>query len=59
VKLIVSETHEGVKAAVSKVLTTTWQRRRVHFMRNALAYAGRSGRGGVSAFIATAFAKHL
>jgi transposase-like protein len=34
-----------------------WQRCRVHFMRNALAYAGKSGRRIVSAFIATAFAQ--
>jgi putative transposase len=39
------------------VLTATWQRCRVHFMRNALAHAGRSGRRVVSAFIATAFAQ--
>src|ERR1700686_47535 len=44
VKLVVSDAHEGIKAAVSKVLTATWQRCRVHFMRNALAHAGRSGR---------------
>ena len=30
----------------------------VHFMRNALAHAGRSGRRVVSAFIATAFAQN-
>ncbi|WP_426420566.1 transposase [Bradyrhizobium genosp. A] len=30
---------------------------RVHFMRNALAHAGKSGRRFVSAFIATAFAQ--
>src|SRR5208282_1803548 len=47
----------GVKAAVSKVLNATWQRCRVHFMRNALAHAGKSGRRVVSAFIATAFAQ--
>ncbi len=35
----------------------TWQRCRVHFMRNALAHAGRSGRRVVAAFIATAFAQ--
>ena len=57
VKLVVSDAHEGIKAAVSKVLATTWQRCRVHFMRNALAHAGRSGRRVVSAFIATAFAQ--
>ena len=35
----------------------TWQRCRVHFMRNALAHAGKSGRRVVAAFIATAFAQ--
>src|SRR4051794_21713215 len=58
VKLVVSDAHEGIKAAVAKVLSATWQRCRVHFMRNALAHAGRSGRRVVSAFIATAFAQN-
>ena len=57
VKLVVSDAHEGLKAAVSKVLSATWQRCRVHFMRNVLAHAGKSGRRVVSAFIATAFAQ--
>ncbi len=57
VKLVVSDAHEGIKAAVSKVLSCTWQRCRVHFMRNVLAHAGRSGRRVVSAFVATAFAQ--
>ncbi|OOO28151.1 UNVERIFIED_ORG: IS256 family transposase [Rhizobium sophorae] len=57
VKLVVSDAHEGIKAAVSKVLNATWQRCRVHFMRNVLAHAGKSGRRVVSAFIATAFAQ--
>jgi len=57
VKLVISDSHEGIKAAVAKVLSATWQRCRVHFMRNALAHAGRSGRRVVSAFIATAFAQ--
>ena len=58
VKLVISDSHEGIKAAVSKILTATWQRCRVHFMRNALAHAGKSGRRVVSAFIATAFAQN-
>jgi transposase-like protein len=57
VKLVVSDAHEGLKAAVAKVLCATWQRCRVHFMRNVLAHAGKSGRRVVSAFIATAFAQ--
>lgn len=58
VKLVISDSHEGIKAAASKVLTATWQRCRVHFMRNVLAHAGRQGRRVVSAFIATAFAQN-
>ena len=57
VKLVISDAHEGLKAAISKVLCATWQRCRVHFMRNALAHAGKSGRRVVSAFVATAFAQ--
>lgn len=57
VKLVVPDAHEGLKAAVTKVLSATWQRCRVHFMRNVLAHAGKSGRRVVSAFIATAFAQ--
>jgi putative transposase len=55
VKLVVSDAHEGIKAAVAKVMHASWQRCRVHFLRNALAHAGKSGRRVVSAFIATAF----
>jgi putative transposase len=57
VKLVISDAHEGLKAAIAKVLHATWQRCRVHLMRNLLAHAGRQGRGVVAAFIATAFAQ--
>ncbi|HMI10859.1 MAG TPA: IS256 family transposase [Bradyrhizobium sp.] len=57
VKLVISDAHEGLKAAVAKVLHASWQRCRVHFMRNVLAHAGKSGRRVVAAFIATAFAQ--
>jgi putative transposase len=57
VKLVISDAHEGLKAAIAKVLHATWQRCRVHTMRNLLAHAGRQGRGVASAFIATAFAQ--
>src|SRR6201988_1265112 len=57
VKLVISDAHEGIKAAVGKVFRATWQRCRVHFMRNVLAHAGKSGRRVVAAFIATAFAQ--
>jgi len=55
VRLVISDGHEGIKAAVAKVLHASWQRCRVHFMRNALAHAGRQGRRVVAAFIGTAF----
>lgn len=55
VKLVISDAHEGIKIAVSKVLHASWQRCRVHFMRNVLAHAGRNGRRVVAAFIGTAF----
>jgi transposase-like protein len=58
VKLVISDAHEGLKAAITRVLCATWQRCRVHFMRNALAHAGKSGRRVVSAFMATAFAQN-
>jgi len=54
---VISVAHEGIKAAVCKVLCATWQRCRVHVMRTALAHAGKGGRRVVSAFIATAFAR--
>jgi putative transposase len=57
VKLVISDAHEGIKAAVSRVLSCTWQRCRVHFMRNALAHAGKTQRRVVSAFVGTAFAQ--
>jgi transposase-like protein len=57
VKLVVSDAHEGLKAAITKVLMATWQRCRVHFMRNARAYAGKTQRRIVSAWIGTAFAQ--
>lgn len=58
VKLVISDAHEGIKAAVSKVFCATWQRCRVHFMRNVLAHAGKQGRRVVAAFIGTAFAQN-
>jgi transposase-like protein len=58
VKLVISDAHVGLKAAIAKVLHASWQRCRVHFMRNVLAHAGKQGRRVVSAFIGTAFAQN-
>jgi hypothetical protein len=53
VKLVISDSHEGIKAAAAKVLKATWQRCRVHFMRNTLAHAGETQRRMVSAAVGT------
>ena len=55
VKLVISDAHEGLKAAIAKVLNATWQRCRVHFMRNALAHVAKDQREMVAAAIRTAF----
>lgn len=57
VKLVISDAHEGLKAAVAKVLRASWQRCRVHFMRNALAHVPKGQRTMVAAAIRTAFAQ--
>ena len=57
VKLVISDDHKGLKAAATRILNATWQRCRVHFMRNLLAHAGKQGRRVVAAFVATAFAQ--
>jgi putative transposase len=57
VKLVISDAHEGLKAAAAKVLKATWQRCRVHFLRNALAHAGKGQRQMVLALINTVFAQ--
>ena len=55
IKLVISDSHEGLKAAARKVLGATWQRCRVHVMRNALANVNAKSRGMVAAAIRTAF----
>ena len=36
VKLVISDAHEGLKAAIRRVVGASWQRCRVHWMRNAI-----------------------
>ena len=57
VKLVISDAHEGLKAAAAKVLGSTWQRCKVHFLRNALAHAGKGQRQMVLDAINTVFAQ--
>ena len=56
-RLVISDAHEGIKAAVTKLMNASWQRCRVHTMRNALAHVGKSSRRVVAAFMGTAFAQ--
>jgi putative transposase len=55
VKLVISDAHEGLKAAITRVLGATWQRCRVHFMRNALAYVPKGQNTVVAAAIRQVF----
>ena len=57
VKLVISDAHECLKAAIAKVLGATWQRCRVHFMRNVLAHVGKGQQAMVASYIRTAFAQ--
>jgi putative transposase len=54
-KLVISDAHEGLKAAIRRVLKATWQRCRVHWTRNALAYVPRAQQTMVAAGLRHAF----
>ena len=55
VKLVISDAHEGLKAAINRVVGATWQRCRVHFMRNALAHVPKGQNTVVAAAIRQVF----
>ena len=55
VKLVISDAHEGLTAAITRVVGATWQRCRVHFMRNALAHVPKGQHTVVAAAIRQAF----
>lgn len=55
VKLVISDAHEGLKAAIVKTFGATWQRCRVHWMRNALARVPKTQHAMVSAALRQAF----
>jgi transposase-like protein len=58
VQLVISDAHEGLKAAISSVLTgATWQRCRVHMMRNVLCHVKSDQQAMVAAAIRTIFAQ--
>jgi putative transposase len=55
VRLVISDAHEGLKAAIRRVLGATWQRCRVHWMRSALAHVGKGQQAVVAAALRQAF----
>ena len=58
VRLVISDAHEGLKQAIGTVLTgATWQRCRVHFMRNLLATVPHAMREPIAAIVRTIFAQ--
>jgi len=58
VQLVVSDAHEGLRQAMDKVLHgVTWQRCRVHFMRNLLAHVPQKDKEQVAAWVRTIFAQ--
>src|SRR5437899_4059409 len=58
VRLVTSDSHLGLKQAVAQVLVgASWQRCRVHFMRNALATVPKLAQQMVAATLRTIFAQ--
>jgi putative transposase len=55
VKLVISDAHEGLKAAIARVMRATWQRCRVHFARNALAHVPKGQQAMAAAALRHAF----
>src|SRR6187431_1400363 len=55
VKLVISDAHEGLRLAITRVLGAPWQRCRVHWMRNALAHVPKGQHTMVAAAIRQAF----
>ncbi len=55
VKLVISDAHEGLKAAIRRVMGASWQRCRVHWMRNALAHVPKGQQTMVAAALRQAF----
>src|SRR3954454_13862363 len=54
-KLVISDAHEGLKAAIRRVVGASWQRCRVHWMRNAKAYVPKGQQSMVAAALRQAF----
>ena len=58
VQLVISDAHLGLKAAIAQVFAgASWQRCRVHFMRNVLARVPKASSAMVAALVRTIFAQ--
>ena len=58
VRLVTSDSHRGLKGAIEAILHgASWQRCRVHFMRNALSLVPKAAQQMVGATIRTVFAQ--
>jgi transposase-like protein len=55
VKLVISDAHEGLKATIQRVFSASWQRCRVHWMRNALVYVPKGQQSMIAAALRQAF----
>jgi len=55
VQLVVSDAHEGLKAAIRRILSCPWQRCTVHFLRDCLGHARKDQHGLLAALIRPIF----
>jgi putative transposase len=58
VRLVISDAHEGLRQAIAKVLAgSTWQRCRLHFMRNLLSTVPKQAQDAVAAIVRSIFSQ--
>jgi transposase-like protein len=55
VELVVSDQHEGLKAAIGQILSCPWQRCTVHFLREMLGHVHRGQQGMIGAALRQVF----
>lgn len=57
VRLVTSDAHAGLRKAIAACLCCSWQRCRVHLLRNLLSHVGKGRKELVAATVRTAFAQ--